>query len=385
MAEIFYERGKKYNFRLHGVPYFRKTATIDGKRRSFYGDGEKDTNRKIEEAKELAAKGFDLDKNTSRTGAVFSYWLYNVKRVDSKIKASTFARYESAFRNHIEPYPIANTLLCKLNAVAVQAYFTGMFEDEGKGYATIKSTAKIWKMFCGWAQDEGYILKNPCKNLALPGKAVNRNQLVETFSSEERKAMMDYMAKTGYEYDTIVKLAFATGMRLGELLSLRWDDIENNFIRVRRSTAVVSHVDKNGNIKRYREIWGTKTANSVRNIPILPAIFDMLKDHHEKQKQFFFCNNLGATNYVFTNTNGRLIDAANLRKSFKRMLNRAGISYRRFHCIRHSFATEAIRAGVDVKDLQLLMGHSETATTYVYVQSDADSKKAAIEKIGNLV
>lgn len=382
---VFYEKGKKYNYRsANGISYFRVTATINGKRKTFYGDGEKDARMKMEEAKALASQGIDLSSQTAKVGTVFRYWLYNVKRVDN-IKASTFARYEMSFRVHIEPDPISGIVIGKLNSAVLQSYVTSLYEDKHLSGGNIKAIVKVWKMFCSWAQDEGYFLKSPCRNLSVPGQRDNGMKNFEVFTADERKRMLEYMTESHYQYDTLVLLAFATGMRLGELLSLRWDDIYDGMIHVSRSTAIVDHIDKDGNRERYREIWDTKTKNSVRNIPILPEIEEMLRRHHLAQRKYFLCKGIAQSEYVFTTMTGELIDATNFHTSFERMLKRAGVPNRKFHAIRHTFATEAIRHGVDVKDLQLLMGHSDLETTYVYVQSDDDSRKKAILQMGNLV
>jgi len=385
MGEVFYEKGKKYNCYKNGKPYFRKSATINGKRHDFYGDGEKDVQTKIEEAKKMTFVGFDYDERSSKVGKIFKYWLFNIKRIDINIKATTFARYEAIFRLHIAPYPISDLLLSKLNAATLQTYITGMYENDNKTTATIRNTVKLWRMFCTWAQEEGYLVRNPASKVAIPGKRVLKEEKVEVFSEYERKKILDYMDTHNYEYDTLIKLAFATGMRQGELLALRWADIYDGVIHIKRSTAIVSHIDMDGNTTREREVWDTKTINAVRNIPILPQVQTMLNQHKIKQRKYFDVNGGVIPTYVFTNMNGKLVDASNLRKSFERLLASAGVPYRRFHCIRHTFATEALRRGVDVKDVQKLMGHSNISTTYIYIQSDDDSRRKAMEQIGGII
>jgi len=383
--KVFYEKGKKYNCYSHGKPYFRKTATINGKRHFFYGDGEKDADRKIEEAKRLSLQGLNYDNKDSKVGAVFSYWLFNVKRVDKNIKESSFARYECAVRNHVLPYPIAECKLSKLDSATMQAYISALYEEYGCSGPSIANTFKVWKMFASWAVDEGFCAKNPCRNISLPGKREKAKKKIETFSLEERKALLLYIEESKYQYDTIIKLAFATGMRQGELLGLRWEDVGKDSINVARSTAVVTHIDKEGNRDRYREVWDTKTENSERVMPILPETAAMLQEHRAKQAQYFLKNRIISKGYVFTTDTGELIDATSFAKSYKRLLSRAGIPYRKFHTIRHTFATEAIRSGVDVKDLQMLMGHADIQTTYIYVQPNDESKRNAIEKLGKLL
>lgn len=211
------------------------------------------------------------------------------------------------------------------------------------------------------------------------------NYKIEVFTREERSTILKYMAESKYQYDTVVRLAFATGMRMGELFALRWEDVDDGVIHVRHSTDNVTHIDKDGNKKRYRELWETKSVNSVRDIPILNSTNEMLKQHRSQQRVFFIAHGYGTPEYVFTTKTGEVISHSNFRRSYQRMLARAGVPYRKFHAVRHTFATEAIRSGVDVKDLQLLMGHSDISTTYIYVQSDNESRKNAIEKIGAIM
>lgn len=380
MAEVFYEGGKKYNCRKKGKPYYRVTAVIDGAKKEFYGDGQKDAERKKAEAVALAAKGLNIDKKNAKVGPTFRRWLFDVKRVDRNVKASTFTRYESLFRLHIEPYPIAQITLYKLDSITLQGYLTALYED-GMTNATLASVIKEWKMFCAWATDEGYMTKNPCRNIVAPGKHERAPKTIETFSAQERRRIVAYMKDSHYQYDTVILLGFATGMRLGELLGLKWTDIQGDMIHIARSTAMVTHVDKDGNRERYREVWDTKTENSVRDIPMLPSTIALLREHKKKQYEFF-----GAQcEFVFTTESGAMVDHSSFRRSYQRMLERAGIPYRKFHAVRHTFATEAIRSGMNVKDLQMLMGHADIETTYIYVHANEESKRSAIAQMGNII
>lgn len=382
---IFYEKNKKYNCRVHGIPYFRKTATIGGKRRSFYGDGEKDANKKIEEAKALAASGLNFDVRNAKFGEALHHWLYNVKRVDKRVKASTFSRYVNVYDVHIAPYPIASAILSGIDGLAMQAYLNDLNEKYGVNGPTIEQIAKILRMFFTWANDRGYTVKRPMKGITLPGKRVKGKQYrVETFTTEERAKILAYMRDSNYQYDTLITLAFATGMRQGELLALKWSDIEGDLIHIKRSTAMVNHVDKDGNASRYREVWDTKTENSVRDIPMLPATRKMLEEHRVRQLEYFLEKGI-RSEYIFTTNEGELIDCSSLRKSYMRMLKRAGVPYRKFHAIRHTFATEAIRRGVPVKDLQMLLGHADITTTFIYVDPDENDKRNAITKMGAMM
>lgn len=383
--DVFYEKGRKYNCRVKGVPYFRTSITVNGKLHQIYGDGEKDALRKKEELRSKAVAGFNLDYNRSRIGEVFRYWLYDVKRVDENLKASTFSRYDCTYRTHIEPYDIMYCKFTDFTFPVMQKYVTSMYEEHHASTAAIRSTLKVWKMFTKWALMQGCIVRDPCQGLSIPGKYDKTKKTIEIFTEEERKQLLSYMRKHGYEYRTLIELAFATGMRKGELLGLRWDCVQPTEIDVKQSTAVVTHVDGEGKRERYREIWETKTENSVRTLPILPSTYRMLMHHKAEQKAQLLMLGQKQPEYVFTTSEGKLVDPSSLNKSYVRLLDRCGIPRRKFHAIRHTFATEAIRRGVNIKDLQLLMGHSDIQTTYIYVQSDAGSKRTAIELIGEMM
>ena len=381
---VFYENKKKYNCRVNGKPYYRVSATIDGKRRQVYGDGEKDALRKLEALKDSAKQGFNLDSRNAKVGDVLKYWLFNVKRIE--VKASSFARYECTYRTHIEPYDIVGMTLSKLDSATMQKYVNYLYEVEGRSVSTIVETVKVWKMFLIWAVDEGYLVKNPVRKLSIPdGKSRKADKPIETFTKEERETIAKYMEESCYQYRELIQLAFATGMREGELLALQWDDIYDDAIHVRQSTAMVTKIDAEGNKTWAREVWEPKTANAVRTIPLNKSTLDMLSELHLKQKKYLFSRGYKQSKFVFTSSTGELVESRIILRSYKRMLERAGVPYRKFHAIRHTFATEAIKSGVDAKALQLLMGHSDISMTYRYVQANEKAKREAIEKMGALM
>lgn len=382
---VFYERGKKYNCIRGGKPYFRKSVYINGKCHQVFGDGEKDADHKIAELKALADKGVDLTKRHSKTGDLLKFWLYSIKRVDSSVKDSSFARYECSYRNQMIGKDIMQVPISKLNKAKMQQYITSLYEDYDVRQPSIKATLKVWRMFTKWAIDEEYLVKDPCRNIVLPGEYSNKEKIIETFTAEERAKILKYMEETNYQYAALIKLAFATGMRRGELLGLRWDDCDQETIHVRNALSLVTHIDKDGNRCNSMEVWDPKTKNAHRDIPLLPATRDMLRKHRLEQNKYYLKHGLGKPVYCFTTGNGKLIEGSSFARSYARMLKRAGVPYRKFHAIRHTFATEAIRRGVNVKDLQMLMGHADIETTYVYVHANAQSQQQAIELMGAIM
>lgn len=211
MGEIFYEKGKKYNCRVKGIPYYRTSVTVNGKRKQIYGDGEKDAARKKKELIKLAESGINIDAQKQKVSAVFEHWLFSVKRLDKNLKASSFSRYASSYRKYVAPMPIASLPLLNLSSMVFQEYTTSLYEEYRASNPTIQAVLKVWKMFFAWALEEGLINRNPMRNVVVSGKYDKKKNPLEFFTSEERAKILYCLDNSDYFYDALIRLAFATG------------------------------------------------------------------------------------------------------------------------------------------------------------------------------
>ncbi len=164
-------------------------------------------------------------------------------------------------------------------------------------------------------------------------------------------------------------IELATGLRRGELLGLKWEDIDmkQGIIRVRRQ---VSRID--GKIVEAP----LKTKNSYRAVTISPQAVEVLKAQKEKAND----------KYVFPSPNGGPISPDSVNNMLHRVLDRAGIPRVRFHDIRHTFATLALQNGVDIKTVSGMLGHFSagfTLDTYAHVTTAA--QKEAAQTMGNVL
>ena len=164
-------------------------------------------------------------------------------------------------------------------------------------------------------------------------------------------------------------IELATGLRRGELLGLKWTDIDwkNSIIKVRRSIARV-----NGEIVEAP----LKTKNSYRAVTISQQAIEVLKTQKAKTND----------QYVFPSPKSGPISPDSVNNMLKRVLARAGIPKVRFHDLRHTFATIALQNGVDIKTVSGMLGHFSagfTLDTYAHVTTSA--QKEAAETMGNLL
>ena len=190
---------------------------------------------------------------------------------------------------------------------------------------------------------------------------------MQTIPAEQLQAFLKEAKETGvYE---MYYIELATGLRRGELLSLKWTNIDwkNGIIKVRRSIARV-----NGEIVEST----LKTKNSYRTVSISPQAIEVLKEQKAKTND----------TYAFPSPNGGPISPDSINNMLKRVLTRAGIPKVRFHDLRHTFATIALQNGVDIKTVSGMLGHFSagfTLDTYAHVTTSAQKEAAAT--MGNLL
>ena len=176
------------------------------------------------------------------------------------------------------------------------------------------------------------------------------------------------MSPSRQEYE-MYYIELATGLRRGELLGLKWQDIDwkNGIIKVRRQVARVD-----GEIVEAP----LKTKNSYRAVTISQQAIEVLKIQKRNTND----------EYVFPSPNGGPISPDSVNNMLKRVLARAGIPKVRFHDLRHTFATIALQSGVDIKTVSSMLGHFSagfTLDTYAHVTTSA--QKEAAETMGQVL
>lgn len=380
----------KTNCVVNGKKYFRISCSLgkdpNGKyiRKTFYGGSKKEAEKKMEDYLDGIKMGLSIDYEKALLGSSMRIWLFEVMNISNNIKPSTFERYEGVYRNYVKTSPIASLVMNTVKSIQIQRYYNEL-KEKGKSTSQIFNLNKLLKHFFMYAVNEGYIIKNPCIGVVIPGKKEEIQTEVEIFDDISLNAILsdskDSMIKD------LATICLSTGMRRGEGLGLKWEDIDedNNEIHINRTVSTVTFIDKleNRSIKTISQI--PKTKGSIRNVPLSSSLTPIFK--HIKAKQAENKLKAGASysknndGFIFLTETGELINDSNISRAWKRLLTRCEVKYIKFHALRHTYATKQFEAGIPLKTVSSLLGHSTieiTSNTYTHVQKKEKEKSIDI-------
>ena len=300
-------------------------------------------------------------------------WLENYIKPSSKAK--TFGRYSEIMKHHILPQ-FGECEVENLVVIEIQKFITDLLNQgnkkTGKGLS-----AKTVNAIITVIQGSLETAFNVGVSKVYIGKSIKRPKL------EENKVMCFNQAEQHKIEQTIltgnklklygILLCLYTGLRIGELLALEWQDID--FSKEEISVNKTCHDGKNSNGVFCRLTDKPKTFSSIRTIPIPKQIIPYLKTLKKENKG----------KYVIEGK-GECLSVRSYQKTFSCLLKKLKIEHKRFHSLRHTFATRALECGMDVKTLSEILGHKNpNITLNRYAHSMMEHKKAMMNKIGKLL
>lgn len=355
------------------------------KRKVFYGNTKIEVVDKIAEFK--ARQNLDDIPNDDKI--TFEEWFYNYLFQFRKhdMKPSTFDRYYGIYNNYVLASPIGKKKLIDLRTIDFQKYYTALLKD--KPVSNVKSINRYISTCINEAVRQGYISKNYTVNVRLP--KVEESETITVLSIEEQKAFVEYIKNNSVELKNFFILALGTGMRQGEIMGLKWNDInfKDKTIKINRSLKKVTFIHADGTRKSEYIEQTPKTKSSIREIPISESIYKCLKDQEKKQKlnKLYIDNSIYIeSDYVFTDKIGNTIDKNKPNRHFRAILKELNIKPIKFHSLRHTFATRLFEKDIPVKTVQALLGHKDINTTMnIYTHVMKEQKEKAINILDDII
>lgn len=326
-----------------------------------------------EKLKTAIEKNSRLDTRSGHytVGQWLDTWMENYAKL--QVRPSSHKTYQGFIENHIKP-AIGDIPLERLTTMDLQRLYKHLLENgrvaciasrnkpRGLSVKTVRNINQMISSALNCAMDQRLIPTNPSKGCVLPKLEKREMKILPpeslgTFFEEAKRISV-------FE---LCYIDLATGLRRGELLGLKWSDIDlkKGIIHVRRQV-----LRQNGKVVEAP----LKTKNSYRNIAIGTDAVEVLKNMNQTSE------------YVFPSPHGGPMSPDSILHMLQRVLKRAGLDRIRFHDLRHTFSVLALQNGVDVKTLSAMLGHYSagfTLDTYAHVTTS--KQRQAANAVGNFL
>lgn len=279
----------------------------------------------------------------------------------NELKPITAYNHEKMYNFHFKD-AFGNRKLKDINKAVLTEYFnhltvTKKGETNPMGFRTVKRLYNIMQSLFRFAVNQGYINDTPCKGISLPKEDGTTDEKRKYLEDDELDEFMELFE--GYSVlNFCVKMLMFTGLRCGELLGLKWEDInmEERYLTVNHT---LSYVDGEYFLQT------PKTKQSRRTIYFGQTVYDLLKE--QKKEQNRLKRAVGKTfehsEMVVTSNTGFYKDRNCLASQLRKRLKGTGFEFMTLHCLRHSNATLLLNQGVDLKVVSEHLGHSDVGTT----------------------
>ena len=326
--------------------------------RYVYAKTQKDLKTKLEKLKN-EYKNADLTEDSTM---LLSEWLM-VWLEDEKInlRSSTYNSYMTYIKKHINPM-LGDKVISSITHKDIVSLYNNL-QNKGLSPTTVKRIHTTLHKALRIAAEKNMIPNNPTDGIKFP--RINHTEM-RVLNDEELDTFIKEIDKDTYWKD-LFYLELATGLRLGEICGLRWEDYDGSKLSIRRTIT-----------KEKGKPYSTsepKTEQSKRDI-VLPYIATAILNNRKRETDWIFPYYLGVNEPMHPNC---------VYKALKKILKSANLPDIRFHDLRHTFATMALDGGMDIKTLSDMIGHATSSTTLnVYLHSTDKMKKEAANKIDSI-
>lgn len=284
---------------------------------------------------------------------------------ENEIKQSTYANYMYLINRYLIP-ELMGVSLKDLESYDFNKTIRNWIENLSS--KTIRDIITVLKSILRYAEDN-YKRSYNINKITIPKLEIEK---IKTLSKKEKTKLENYCLKHDTLRNIGIVVCLYTGMRIGEICALKWKnkDLEKKEIQVKQTLQRSYKKDGNGT----KIIIDTpKTKESIRNIPITNKLCEILKPLKAKYDK---------EDYLLTGDKEKIIEPRNYNYEFKKTLKECKVKSYKFHVLRHTFATDCINVGMDVKSLSEVLGHSDVNITLSrYVHSSYKLKKKYMEKL----
>lgn len=315
------------------------------------------------------------------------------------LKDNTFMNYRYMYEQFCKD-DIGSLRIINMKRSDIRRFYNRLIDDRGLKVSTVDNIHTVLHQIFDLAVEDGYLRNNISDN-AMKELKQSRNLFTEkkmALTVQEQDLFLDYLKRRPVynHWYPIFALMLGTGLRVGEAVGLRWEDIdfESNTISVNHTLIYYNHA-KGG---CYFAVNTPKTKAGERTVPMIESVREALqleKEYQELAEIESTARVDGFTNFIFVNRFGNVQHQGTLNKALRRIirdcnqevLDRAEDSENvtllpnfSCHTLRHTFTTRLCESGINVKVIQSVLGHADISTTLdIYADVTKDLKKAEME------
>ncbi len=374
----------------------------DGKRHSVYGKTLNELREKVQSLQKDISDGICVDARRLTINDMYCLW----KQLKAGLKENTFQNYCYMYEQFVYE-GFGEYILSDLKKSDVRIFYNNLIERQGLKISTVDTIHTVLHQVLEMAVEDQYIRSNPSDQALKELRRAKNSEIkkVKALTTEEQNLFLNYLEREEkYKYWLpIFTVMLGSGLRVGEVTGLRWEDIdfENNIINVTHTLVFFSQ--GKGNHCVYA-INSPKTENGFREVPMIESVREaFLQEKRNQEERGLVCRAVidGYTNFVFLNRFGDVLNYGVLNKALDRIIRDCNfyiidsannssnlITVPKFSChtLRHTFATRLCEADVNPKAIQTILGHSDISTTLnIYADATRNLKQKAITKLDDFL
>lgn len=324
----------------------------EGKRTYVYGKTRAEAKRKLRDVQKQVEQGATVGTPNQTVEQFLQSWLNG--HVQQFCKPKTQESYAEMCRNCIIPH-VGKRKLTALSVVHVQQMVNAL-QEQGLSQRTVQYAVGVLSRALNLAIEYGYLVRNPAEKVKV---RVEKRKIV-ALTPEQARHFLNIAE--GHRLYPLYRVAIYLGLRRGELLALRWTDIDLN--------------------KRTLTIRQAKTEAGVRVLPLSSEMVRCLYNHWEKLQEERNLSEWKEHGFCFPTSKGTPTTPRNLVRNFKYFLKKAGLPDVRFHDLRHTCASIMYEAGIPEAVISKMLGHSRVSVTMdIYTHLRQQSMESAAEKM----
>nr|DAW00721.1 MAG TPA: Integrase [Bacteriophage sp.] len=331
--------------------------------------------KKLQECRQWIADASYISKHSDIENASdilvdtwYEYWIGIKKQT---VRPNTVRNYSERYERNIKGI-IGKKLLSEVKPIHCQKIFSDMAEQGYKTTTIYQTRITLYNML-EFAKENDVILSNPCKKSVKSDIGKPSEKKVALTIDEQRKFLM---AATGQSYENQYKFVLQTGLRTGELVGLKWSDIDFG----KRTVTISRTMEYRYKVGEWR-VGPPKSKSGYRTIPLTDEAIRILKDQKEKNSKIKVIN-IEWGDQVFLSRKGEPVKNSTYDTALFKICDKAEIRKFCMHILRHTFATRCIEGGMIPKTLQKILGHSNIGITMnLYVDATEEEKTKEMDLV----